>query len=53
MYLTKKYGHSSKDLTAGESSEQFISLIRCKHDEKMLKQLTDYFAALENYRKAA
>ena len=53
MYLAKKYGHGSKDLTSGEISEQFITLNRCKRDAKMLKQLTDYFAALENYRKAA
>lgn len=53
MYLAKKYGHGSKDLTADEISEQFVTLSRCKRDQKMLKQLTDYFAALENYRKAA
>lgn len=53
MYLAKKYGHGSKDLTSGEISEQFITLSRCKKDAKMLKQLTAYFAALENYRKAA
>ncbi|TVR02147.1 MAG: AAA family ATPase [Desulfovibrionales bacterium] len=53
MYLAKKYGHGSKDLTPGEISEQFITLSRCKRDAKMLKQLTDYFAALENYKKAA
>jgi len=53
IYLAKKYGHLSNDLTPGEISEQFITLSRCKRDAKMLKQLTDYFAALENYRKAA
>jgi hypothetical protein len=53
LYLTKKYGHSSKELTPGEISDQFITLSRCKRDSKMFKQLTDYFAALENYRKAA
>ncbi|GAB6058435.1 hypothetical protein JCM31598_15520 [Desulfonatronum parangueonense] len=53
MYLVKKYGHGSKDLTPGEISEQFITLSRCKRDAKMLKQLTGYFAALENFRKAA
>ncbi|TVQ98520.1 MAG: hypothetical protein EA399_09855 [Desulfovibrionales bacterium] len=52
MYLVKKYGHSSKDLTTGEISEQYITLSLCKRDQKMLKQLTDYFAALESYRKA-
>ena len=53
MYLAKKYGHGSKDLTPGEISVQFITLSRCKRDQKMLKQLTGYSAALENYRKAA
>ena len=53
MYLVKKYSHGSKDLTPGEISEQYITLSRCKRDVKMLKQLTDYFAALENFRTAA
>jgi len=41
MYLSKKYGHSSKDLTPGEISEQFITLSRCKRDTKMLKRERD------------
>jgi hypothetical protein len=43
----------SKDLTSGEISEQFVTLSRSKRDAKMLKQLTDNFVALENYKKAA
>jgi hypothetical protein len=53
MYLVKKYGHGSKDLRAGEISEQFITLSCRKREQRMLKQMTDYFAALENFRKAA
>lgn len=53
MYLERKYGHGLKNLDAEQIREQFVNLSRCKRDKAMLKQLTDYFAALENYRKAA
>ncbi len=36
-----------------EIAEQFVNLSRCKTDKAMLKQFLDYFALLENYRKAA
>ncbi len=53
QYLERKYGHGSKGLAAEEITEQFVSLSRCKRDKGMLKQLLDYFALLENFRKAA
>ncbi len=52
-YLVRKYGHGSRGLSAEEVTEQFVSLSRCKRDAVKLKQLTDYFSLLENYRKAA
>jgi len=53
QYLERKYGHGSRGLSAEEITEQFVSLSRCKRDAAKLKQLTDYFELLENYRKAA
>jgi hypothetical protein len=52
-YLIRKYGHGSRELAAEEITEQFVNLSRCKRDKGMLKQLLDYFALLENFRKAA
>jgi hypothetical protein len=52
-YLSRKYGHGSRELSAEQVTEQFVSLSRCRRDAAKLKQLTDYFALLENYRKAA
>lgn len=52
-YLIRKYGHGSRELSAEEITEQFVSLSRCKRDKRMLKQLLDYFALLENFKKAA
>ncbi len=52
-YLSRKYGHGSRGLSTEQITEQFVSLSRCKRDAAKLKQLTDYFALLENYRKAA
>jgi hypothetical protein len=53
QYLARKYGHGSRELSAEQVTEQFVNLSRCKRDKAMLKQLLDYFALLENYRKAA
>jgi hypothetical protein len=51
-YLVRKFGHGTKGLSAEQITEQFVSLSRCKRDKAKLKQLTDYFALLVNYRKA-
>ncbi len=53
QYLERKYGHGSRGLSPEEITEQFVNLSRCKRDKAMLKQLLDYFALLENFRKAA
>ncbi|HDQ41377.1 MAG TPA: hypothetical protein ENN39_10165 [Desulfonatronum sp.] len=52
-YLVRKYGHGSRELSAEQVTEQFLNLARCKRDSVMFKQLLDYFALLENYKKAA
>jgi hypothetical protein len=52
-YLIRKYGHGSRELAPEEITEQFVNLSRCKRDKDMLKQLLDYFALLENFKKAA
>lgn len=49
----RKCGHGTKGLNAEEITEQFVILSQCKRDKAMLKQLLDYFALLENFRKAA
>jgi hypothetical protein len=51
-YLSRKYGHGLRELAAEQITEQFVSLSRCKRDKAMLKQLLDYFALLENFKKA-
>jgi hypothetical protein len=53
QYLEKKYGHGLRNLDADQVREQFVNLSRCKRDKAMLKQLLDYFALLENFKKAA
>jgi hypothetical protein len=51
-YLIRKFGHGSRELTAEQITEQFVSLSRCRRDAAKLKQLTDYFELLENFKKA-
>jgi len=41
------------NLDSDQIREQFVSLSRCKRDSAMLKQLLDYFALPENFKKAA
>ncbi len=51
QYLVRKYGHGSNELNAEEITEQFVDISRCKRDKEKLKQLLDYLALVENYKK--